>query len=182
MLQQRHLRLTPRRALTIFFGIPIPSRDPTFLGIVGLHVIAGLTAVVSGLFAMRLAKGRGRHSSAGRIYFWSLVSVFVSMALLSAVRWAENYALFALGAVALSLAIVARLAARRRWDLRLHAGGMGLSYIVMLTAFYVDNGGHLPLWRDLPAVAYWTVPAIVGLPIILWAFARHPLLRPSRRI
>jgi len=27
---------------------------------------------------------------------------------------------------------------------------MGLSYILMLTAFYVDNGKKLPVWRDLP--------------------------------
>jgi hypothetical protein len=99
------------------------------------------------------------------------------MAVLSALRWAQDYHLFILGALAFALAAVARTAARRRWDLRLHAGGMGLSYIVMLTAFYVDNGANLPLWRDLPAIATWTVPAIVGLPIILWVFARHPLLR-----
>ena len=26
---------------------------------------------------------------------------------------------------------------------------MGLSYILLLTAFYVDNGKSLPLWKDL---------------------------------
>jgi hypothetical protein len=162
--------------MTVAFGIPIPSENPVFLTMVAFHVLAGLVAVVSGLFAMRLPKGRGRHSRAGTVYFWSLAAVFASMAALSAVRWAEDYHLFALGAVAFSLGVLARIAARRNWDLRLHAGSMGLSYIVMLTAFYVDNGRNLPLWRELPSIAYWTVPAIVGLPIIAWAFARHPLL------
>jgi hypothetical protein len=27
---------------------------------------------------------------------------------------------------------------------------MGLSYILMLIAFYVDNGKQLPLWKDQP--------------------------------
>jgi uncharacterized membrane protein len=163
--------------MTVVFGIPIPSQDPVFLAVVALHVIAGLTAVVSGATAMLLTKGRGRHSRMGTIYFWSLAAVSVSMAVLSALRWAQDHPLFILGAIAFALGAVGRTAARRRWDLRLHAGGMGLSYIVMLTAFYVDNGPNLPLWRDLPAIATWTVPAIVGLPIILWVFVRHPLLR-----
>ena len=37
----------------------------------------------------------------------------------------------------------------RGW-LRLHIAGMAVSYILLLTAFYVDNGPHLPLWRSLP--------------------------------
>ena len=46
---------------------------------------------------------------------------------------------------------------------------MGISYIAMLTAFYVDNGKNLPIWRDLPPVAYWLLPSAVGLPLIIWA-------------
>ncbi|MBL6852151.1 MAG: DUF2306 domain-containing protein [Alphaproteobacteria bacterium] len=163
--------------MTVIFGIPIPSQDPAFLGIVALHVLAGLTAVVSGALAMRLQKGRGRHSRMGTIYFWSLAALFVTATALSAMRWSEDAHLFALGALALAFAIAARLAACRHWPLRIHAGGMGASFIAMLTAFYVDNGANLPLWRDLPLIAYWTVPALLGVPIILWVFARHPLLR-----
>jgi len=165
--------------MTVVFGIPIPSRDPLFLGIIALHVLAGLTAVVSGLFAMRLPKGRGRHSRVGAVYFWSLAALFASATALSVMRWTHDVHLFALGAIAFAFGIVARLAARRSWDLRIHAGGMGASFIVMLTAFYVDNGANLPLWRDLPTIVYWAAPAVLGVPIILWTFARHPLLRPG---
>ena len=38
---------------------------------------------------------------------------------------------------------------------------------------HVDNGKSLPLWRDLPALAYWIVPTAIGIPIILFAIARH---------
>jgi len=31
---------------------------------------------------------------------------------------------------------------------------MGVSYIVLLTAFYVDNGKSLPLWKELPPISY----------------------------
>jgi hypothetical protein len=33
--------------------------------------------------------------------------------------------------------------------------GMSLSYVLMLIAFYVDNGKQLPIWKDLPHVTYW---------------------------
>jgi hypothetical protein len=57
--------------------------------------------------------------------------------------------------------------------------GLALSYILLLTAFYVDNGPHLPIWRSLPPLAHWLLPSIVGLPILVWALTRHPLiLRP----
>jgi hypothetical protein len=50
---------------------------------------------------------------------------------------------------------------------------MSLSFIVLVTAFYVDNGPHLPLWDRLPVLAYWTLPAIVGLPLVIHAERRH---------
>jgi len=50
---------------------------------------------------------------------------------------------------------------------------MGLSYIVMLTAFYVDNGKSLPLWRDLPYLTYWLLPASIGIPLIVRALIRY---------
>jgi len=52
---------------------------------------------------------------------------------------------------------------------------MGGSYVLMLTAFYVDNGKSLPLWRDLPTLTYWLLPAAVGAPLIARAIARHRL-------
>jgi hypothetical protein len=58
--------------------------------------------------------------------------------------------------------------------------GMGLSYILLLTAFYVDNGPNLPVWRYLPPLAYWLAPSLVGLPILLWALVWHPLVRRGK--
>jgi uncharacterized membrane protein len=167
--------------MTDVLGIPIPSDDPLFLGVVALHVIAGLAAVASGLTAMLATKGRGRHSNAGTIYFWCLAALFGTATLLSAMRWAEDYHLFLLGALAFGSGVLGRAVIARHWDLRFHVAAMGTSFVVLLTAFYVDNGPNLPIWRELPRIAYWTVPAIVAVPIILWAFMRHPLLRSPGR-
>ena len=54
---------------------------------------------------------------------------------------------------------------------------MGLSYVLMLIAFYVDNGKQLPLWKDLPDFTYWLLPLAVGAPLIVSALLRHPLAR-----
>jgi lipopolysaccharide export LptBFGC system permease protein LptF len=87
--------------------------------------------------------------------------------------------LFILGLLALIAASFGRTARRRRrpgW-VRLHITGMGLSYILLLTAFYVDNGKSLPLWKDFPPITYWLLPAAIGLPLMIHAIFRHPLAR-----
>lgn len=164
--------------MTVVLGIPIPSSDPVFLAIVGVHVLFGLAAVITGAIAMLLRKGRGRHSNLGTTYFWCLAGLFVTMGALSIMRWAENYHLFALGTLSFISAVLGRTAARRHWGQwpRVHLTGMGTSYIFMLTAFYVDNGKTLPLWKELPQIAFWLLPAAVGVPLILHAFHRHPLV------
>ena len=50
----------------------------------------------------------------------------------------------------------------------------------MLTAFYVDNGPHLPLWDHLPTLAFWFLPAAIGTPIILRAVIRARSGIPDR--
>ena len=169
--------------VTTIAGIEIPSTSPAFLTIVGVHIALGLICVVTGFVAMMSRKGRGRHSTFGTIYYWCLSAVFASATALSAMRWAENYHLFILGTLSFAMAFLGRSAARqpqphRRFDL--HVAGMGLSYVFMLTAFYVDNGKSLPLWKELPPIVLWLLPAVVGIPIIARALLRHPLLRQSR--
>jgi hypothetical protein len=164
---------------TIVAGIEIPSTDPVFLTIVGIHVPLGLACVVVGVIAMLSEKRRGRHSTVGTVYFWCLLAVFASTTVLSVMRWAENYHLFILGALAFTAAWLARTALRQRWRnwVKLHIAGMGLSYVLLLTAFYVDNGKQLPLWKDLPPFTYWLLPFAVGMPLIVRALLRHPLAR-----
>ena len=57
---------------------------------------------------------------------------------------------------------------------------MGTSYTLLLIAFYVDNGAHLPLWNQLPAILYWLLPTAIALPFIARAIWSHPLARTER--
>ena len=74
-------------------------------------------------------------------------------------RWAQDWYLFVLGAVAFTAATIGYLHRRRhRPGDTGHIAGMGIAYTAMLTAFYVDNGPHLPLWDRLPILAFWLLP------------------------
>lgn len=165
--------------VTIIAGIPIPSTSPVFLSVVGVHVLLGLACTVIGVVAMLSIKGRGRHSNFATIYYWCLSGVFVTVSGLAAVRWSEDYHLFILGTLAFAAAYFGRWALRRRWRKwpRLHVMGMGASYILLLTAFYVDNGKNLPLWRELQQIAFWLLPTAIGIPIIIYTLSRHPVVR-----
>ncbi|GII54428.1 hypothetical protein Pth03_28170 [Planotetraspora thailandica] len=153
-------------------GIPIPDAGPVFLTALTIHVAAGLTCVTCGAVAALTRKGGRPHRRFGRAYFWSLLVVFVTLTVMSAIRWRENVHLFAIGILAFTAALAGYLNRRRRP--RFHAGGMGLSFVAMVTGFYVDNGPHLPLWNRLPEVAYWVLPGLVGLPLIARAMRRSP--------
>jgi len=164
---------------TNLVGIEIPSADPVFLTVVGVHILLGLACTVTGAIAMLSQKRRGRHPRYGTIYFWCLAGVFLTASSLAAVRWARDYHLFILGALSLAAAYLGRQARRQRWRYwaRLHITGMGSSYVLLLIAFYVDNGKSLPLWKELPPTAYWLLPAAIGTPLILRALLWHPLVR-----
>jgi hypothetical protein len=168
---------------TVILGIEIPSTDPAFIGvIVGIHIPLGIACTVAGAVAMLSEKRRGNHSTAGKMYFWCLLALFASVIFLSVMRWAENYHLFVLGALSFASAWFGRNALRQRWRYwaRLHITGMGCSYVLLLIAFYVDNGKQLPLWKELPPFMFWLLPLAAGMPLIVWALLRHPLARASR--
>jgi len=153
--------------------------QPVFLTVVGVHILLGLACTVTGAAAMLSQKRRGRHPRYGTIYYWCLAGVFLTAASLAAVRWAEDYHLFILGALSMAAAYLGRGARRHRWRswVRLHVTGMGASYVLLVIAFYVDNGHSLPLWKELPPIAYWLLPAAIGIPLIVRALLWHPLAR-----
>ena len=127
-------------------GIKIPSSDPLFVTVVAVHVLLGLVCTITGIVAMLSAKRAGRHPLFGSVYYWCLMGVFVTACGLAAVRWSEDYHLFILGTLAFAAASLGRMARRKRWSnwARLHISGMGTSYVLLLTSFYVDNGKSLP--------------------------------------
>ncbi|HET9635393.1 MAG TPA: hypothetical protein VFP26_05630 [Gemmatimonadaceae bacterium] len=166
----------------VIAGIPIPSSSPGFLTLVGVHVAAGIVCVIAGVVAMLSPKRPGRHPLSGSVYFWALIIVFATMAMLAIMRWPADIDLLLLGFLSLAAAVVGRRARRelkRNWPI-VHVTGMAVSYIALLTAFYVDNGPHLPLWNRLPALAFWLLPSAVGLPLLIRTLRRHPLIVAPR--
>lgn len=162
---------------TIIFGVPVPSTDPVFLTFVVIHILISLVCVVSGVLAMLTQKASRRHPIFGKIYFWSMLSAFVTVVILSVMRWPHNIHLLSIGTLAVIFTYAGRRMARSKmssWT-RLHTLCMGASYILLLTGFYVDNGKNLPFWRMFPQWFFWVFPAMIGMPIILYVLKNHPL-------
>jgi hypothetical protein len=147
----------------------------TFAAILVMHVAAGLTAVVSGATAMLSPKRNGRHPKAGRTYYAALCVVCATAVGMAAMRWPEDAYLVVLGTLSLAAASVGYLARHHRWQgwIRIHILGMATSYIVLMTAFYVDNGPRVPVWDRLPWLAFWIVPGVIGFPLVARALVRH---------
>jgi hypothetical protein len=155
-------------------GVNVGSTAAVFLAVLAVHVAAALIAVISGLIAAVSAKGGDRHIRAGRLYFRALAVVFGTALVLAGMRLRADWHLALIGAVAFAAAVVGvRHRRLRRPGDTGHIVPMSVSYAAMLTAFYVDNGPHLPLWDRLPAIVFYFLPAVVAAPLIGRAVLRH---------
>jgi uncharacterized membrane protein HdeD (DUF308 family) len=156
-------------------GIPVPDSRPVFLAVLAVHVLAGMVCVIAGAAAAFFRKRRGPHPRAGQVYYLALIIVFLSLTALSALRWPANTHLLIIGTITFTAATAGVWARRRRWRNwpRTHGTLMGVSYIGLLTGFYIDNGPNLPLWRELPPASFWVLPTIIGVPIVLIALRRN---------
>jgi hypothetical protein len=158
-------------------GTDVGSTAPIFLAFLAVHVLAGLTAVATGATAALSRKGSPRHVRTGRWYYRAITTVFGTAIVLAAMWPQQDYHLALIGLVAYTAATLGYQHRRRhRPGDSPHIAGMGLSYIAMLTAFYVDNGPHLPVWDRLPTIAFWLLPSAIGIPITARALhhARGP--------
>jgi len=163
--------------LTRLVGAPVSLG---FGALLVVHIAAGLVCVITGAIALLSLKQRSRHPRFGEMYFWGLGVVFATATVMAAMRWDQSGYLFFLGSIAFGSASVG-YAARKASLARLAQHdivGMSVSYIVLLTAFYVDNGPKLPLYDRLPTVVFWIAPAAIGLPLIVRTLWRRRELRP----
>ena len=78
-------------------GDQVGSTAPAFLAILAVHVLAGLTAVLTGAIAALARKGSPQHIRAGRWFYRAITVVFATAAALSALRWRQDYDLFIIG-------------------------------------------------------------------------------------
>jgi hypothetical protein len=165
-------------------GVPVPSEAPAFLLALGAHVAGGVTSVVSGAVAAFARKTGRVHYRAGLIYWLALIWIFISSIMMAVMRWPYDIHLLAIGSIAFVAGTSGVLTRWLRWfpGHTFHIVAMGLSYVAVITGFYVDNGPHLPGWRYLPPWMFWVLPALVGIPLILksvgrWTTAKPPTVR-----
>jgi hypothetical protein len=160
------------------FGIPL-----TFFLPLIVHVLAGLTTVITGIVAGILPKRQGRHPRWGERYLWAYTLVFLTATILSGERWSVDAYLFFIALVGYGFALggyTARRCRRARWMIHLlgknwviaHIIGMIGSYIVLLTGFYVDNAHLIPLLNRLPQLTFWVLPTVIGIPFIVRSISR----------
>ncbi|MEV4511220.1 hypothetical protein AB0K00_19875 [Dactylosporangium sp. NPDC049525] len=168
--------------MSMLAGLDVPDAGPLFLAALAVHVTAGVTGVVAGALAAAAHKRAGRHPRAGAVYLYAAGAVFATATVMAALRWQRDWHLFLIATVAFGLALLgwwARRSRPRRWA-AWHGSAMAGSYVALLTGFYVDNGPQLPLWDRLPPLAYWLLPAAVGIPVTWRALRRNGALRGGR--
>jgi hypothetical protein len=148
-----------------------------------VHAVAGLVTGSTGLMAFRAPKRRERHPRWGIRYLWAYTVVCLTATILSAERWEADAYLFFLAVIGYGFALGGYGARRframppvrrvlgKQWVV-VHIIGMIGSYIVLWTAFYVDNAHLIPGMKELPPLTFWVLPSLIGLPFMVLSLSR----------
>ena len=148
-----------------------------------VHALAGLTTAITGVVAFSLPKRRGRHHWWGKVYLCTYTVVFLTATILSVQHWPADAYLFVLATLGYGLALCGYAARRFRQDPRVrrlvgeqwvvvHIVGMIGSYVVLWTAFYVDNTHLIPGLKQLPPLTFWVLPTVIALPFLVVSLSR----------
>ena len=159
-------------------GLPLAF----FLPLV-VHALAGLTAGVTGVITFSRPKRRGPHHRWGERYLWAYTVVFLTATMLSVRDLPADAYLFVLATLGYGLALGGYVARRLRQEPLIrrvvgkqwvvaHIVGMIGSYVVLWTAFYVDNAHLIPGLNELPTLTFWVLPTAVALPFLVVSLSR----------
>jgi hypothetical protein len=138
---------------------------------------------VTGVMAFRAPKRRGGHHRWGRYYLWAYTVVFFTATILTVQRWTADAYLFFLALTGYGFVLAGYGARRFRREPSLarwlgkqwvvaHIVGMIGSYVVLWAAFYVDNAHLIPGLNQLPLLAFWVLPSVIGIPFIIVSISR----------
>ncbi len=120
-----------------------------------VHALAGMTAGITGVVTFSMPKRRGRHHRWGKCYMWAYTVVFLTATILSVEHWTAD----------------ARRIVGQQWVVA-HIVGMIGSYVILWTAFYVDNAHLIPLLNQLPQLTFWILPTVIALPFLVLSLSR----------
>ena len=151
--------------------------------ILAVHIALGATGLVLGAVALLARKHRGRHTRVGEAYHWIMLSVCVTATVIAVLDWQRLWWFVFIATGSYAFALLGYVAAKRRWPgwLRAHITGQGGSYIAMVTALLVVNWQRLTGEPGVNSPWAWTLPTVVGSPIIAWVQRQVALgKRPKR--
>jgi hypothetical protein len=162
----------------LIFGIPLIFFFPLVV-----HVWAGLATGITGVGAFRAPKLQRQHHRWGKACLWAYTVVFLTATMLTFQRWKADGYLFFLALAGYGLTLTGygvRRFHQHPWVKRLlgkqwvvaHSIGMISSYIVLWTAFYVDNAHLFPGMNRLPQPTFWVLPTLIGLPFLILSIIR----------
>jgi len=135
-----------------------------------IHILMGVISLFTGLVSIVARKRKGAHTMAGEIYHAAYLLLFITSIWLAVRNWGESAYLFYIAVFSYGWAVYGYLARKRRWRnwLDHHIRGMMGSYIGLITAVLVVNGGNIPLINRLPAMFYWFLPTLILSPVVYW--------------
>jgi hypothetical protein len=138
------------------------------------HVLLGTAAVSLGPVAMLSRKAPGFHPRIGELYHAAVLGVCLTAAALAILDWNRSWAFLPIAVGSYAFAFAGYMAAKLRFGgwLRVHVIGQGGSYIAMLTALLVVNWQMLFGEPGRSAFWAWTIPTLIGSPLIAWAARR----------
>ena len=147
-----------------------------------VHALAGLTTGITGVIAFSRPKRTGGHPTWGVRYLWAYAVVFLTAIILSVQRWPADAYLFFLATLGSAFALGGSAARRfrqkpwlhflgKQWVIA-HIVGMIGSYVVLWTAFYVDNAHLIPGLKQLPMLTFWVLPTLIALPFTMFSLFR----------
>ena len=156
----------------------------TFFFPLVVHVLAGVTTVVTGILTLTRPKQPGSHSRWGGCYLWSYTVVFLTAIILAVQHWPDDANLIVLGSLGYGAALLGYGARRYRlrywvqrlvgrWGNVVHLSGMISSFVIFLTAFYFDKhllaglAYLLPPLHDLPSGVLLVGPTLLALPFLI---------------
>lgn len=141
-----------------------------FRAVLVLHIATGAVGLILGPIAMTATKLPGLHTRTGQAYHWVMLAVCVSASALALLDWTRLWWFLPIAVGSYAFALVGYVAAKRRWRgwLVAHVSGQGGSYIAMVTALLVVNWQALTGTRGISSPWVWTLPTLVGTPLITW--------------
>ena len=148
-----------------------------------VHALAALMTGVTGVITFSRPKRSGRHPKWGVRYLWAYTVVFLTAIILSVQHWPTDAYLAVLATIGYGFALggygarrfrqkpMVRRMLGKQW-ISAHIVGMIGSYVVLWTAFYVDNAHLFPGLKELPTLTFWILPSLIALPFLVLSLSR----------